>query len=107
MLPRPPQIKARPPRRGRQSRGEIQATGGLLRVCVRYFAALRERRGREQEWVEVYSGETLGQLYARLFPQESAALLPVAFARNLQYTHRDDIPEEGDEVTFLPPIGGG
>ena len=73
-------------------------------VRVRYFAALRERKGREQEDVELLPGESLGALYLRLFPPGD---LPVAYARNAETARRDEIPEDGDEVAFLPPIGGG
>lgn len=74
---------------------------------VRYFAALRERRGRDEEWVDAEPGETLGALYARLFPPTAEGALPVAYARNLEYARADDVPAEGDEIVFVPPIGGG
>lgn len=73
-------------------------------VRVRYFAALRERKGLEREDVELLPGETLGALYARLFPPGD---LPVAYARNASTASRDERPDDGDEVAFLPPIGGG
>ena len=73
-------------------------------VRVRYFAALRERKGREEEDVELVPGETLGGLYRRLFPPGE---LPVAYARNASTAGRDEVPEDGDEIVFLPPIGGG
>jgi sulfur-carrier protein len=74
---------------------------------VRYFATLRERRGRDDEWVEVRPGETLGALYARLFPPTAEGSLPVAFARNRDYARAEDVPVDGDEIVFVPPIGGG
>jgi molybdopterin synthase sulfur carrier subunit len=78
-----------------------------LRVHVRYFASLRERRGLSEEWVEVSPGETLGALYTRLFPPVGGLVLPVAYARNQEYASAEELPSEGDEITFLPPIGGG
>ena len=78
-----------------------------MKVRIRYFAVLRERRGREEEWVEVIDGETLGAIYARLFPPTRDGVLPIAYARNREYTTAADRPEEGDEISFLPPIGGG
>ena len=61
----------------------------------------------------IRSGE-LGELVAirsvfrrdtrRLFPPGD---LPVAYARNASTAGRDEVPEDGDEVVFLPPIGGG
>ncbi len=79
----------------------------MATVRVRYFAALRERRGRDEEQVEVLPGETLGALYERLFPTGPEGRLPVAYARNHAYASATEVPEEGDELSFLPPIGGG
>ncbi|MFT4621610.1 MAG: molybdopterin converting factor subunit 1 [Myxococcota bacterium] len=76
-------------------------------VQVLYFAALRERRGRSAEQVEVPAGTTLGALYATLFPPGPQGALPVAYARNQAYAAADTPVEHGDEVCFIPPIGGG
>ena len=76
-------------------------------VRVRYFASLRELRGADEEMVELKPQETLGELYERLFPAGPHGRLPVAYARNLEYASADVIPADGDEVSFLPPIGGG
>jgi molybdopterin converting factor small subunit len=76
----------------------------LAVVRVRYFAALRERKRRDEEEVELLPGETLRALYERLCPPGD---LPVAYARNAVTASRDDVPADGDEIVFLPPIGGG
>jgi molybdopterin converting factor small subunit len=76
-------------------------------VTVRYFAALREWKRCETEQVEVGAEETVGELYARLFPPGPLGTLPVAFARNLEYASPGTRMEEGDEIAFLPPLGGG
>lgn len=76
-------------------------------VTVRYFATLREKRGREQEALEVPEGVTARALYRELFPPGPEGGLPVAFARNLEYVDGDTVLEDGDEVAFLPPLGGG
>ncbi|MEQ1506586.1 MAG: MoaD/ThiS family protein [Myxococcota bacterium] len=80
-----------------------------MSVRVRYFAALRERIGREVDEVELVPGETLAALYARLCPTTlfDGQRLPVAYARNHAYASGDDQPADGDEIGFLPPIGGG
>jgi len=78
-----------------------------MRVRVRYFAVLRERRGRDEEDVEVLDGESLGALYLRLFPPGPDGVLPVAYARNRESARAGDRPSDGDEIAFLPPIGGG
>lgn len=75
-----------------------------MRVKVRYFASLRERAGKDEEWVEVAGGTTLGGLFRQLFPGLD---LPVAHARNHAHAASDDLVQDGDEVVFLPPVGGG
>lgn len=76
-------------------------------VTVLYFATLREQRGRSTEQVEVAPGTTLSALYTELFPPGPEGMLPVAFARNREYAQGSDLAEDGDEVSFLPPLGGG
>jgi len=78
-----------------------------VHVQVRYFAALREKRGTNTEQVAVAEGETLQALYERLFPGPPDARVPVAFARNHAHARPSDTLEDGDEVAFLPPVGGG
>ena len=80
-----------------------------MAVRVRYFASLRERKQRDEELVDPIAGETLADLYARVFPDPSpgAARLPIAYARNRETARPDDLVEDGDEIAFLPPIGGG
>jgi sulfur-carrier protein len=75
-----------------------------MRVKVRYFAALRERAGKDEEWVDIEDGLTLEGLYTRLFPGLG---LPVAHARNHAHADPTELLADGDEVVFLPPIGGG
>lgn len=79
----------------------------MASVTVRYFAVLREKRARDEEQVEVLPGETVGGLYERLFPPGPAGKLPVGFARNQEYVSADTPVADGDEVAFLPPLGGG
>lgn len=76
-------------------------------VRVLYFAVLRERRGCISETLDVADGTTLGGLYAALFPPGPDGALPVGFARNESMARAEDRVEDGDEVAFLPPLGGG
>ncbi len=78
-----------------------------MSVLVRYFAVLRERRGASEESVDLQPGESVGALYARLFPDTGAGRLPVLFAVNHAYAAADQVLVDGDEVGFLPPLGGG
>lgn len=77
----------------------------MPRITVLYFAGLREQRGRTHEEIDVPEGITLARLFTDLFP--ASAALPVAFARNQRYAESDEVVSDGDEVAFLPPLGGG
>ena len=79
----------------------------MATVTVLYFAVLRERKGLEAEQIEVAEGTTLDALYRSLFPPGPHGILPVAYARNQTYADRDEVVQDGDEVAFLPPLGGG
>jgi molybdopterin synthase sulfur carrier subunit len=76
-------------------------------VQLEYFAMLRESRGRDSESLEVMTGTTVETLYRELFPAEAASGLPVAYAINQRYADATSILSDGDEVVFLPPVGGG
>ena len=78
-----------------------------MHVHVRHFAVLRERRGRDEESVEVPAGETVSALYARLFPPGPRGALPVAFAIDHAYVPGDTVLHDGAQVAFIPPLGGG
>ena len=78
-----------------------------MKVVVQHFAVLRERRGCQSESVEVEGGLTVGGLYARLFPPGPEGVLPVGYARNQCWVDADEPIADGDEIAFLPPLGGG
>ena len=80
---------------------------GDASVTVLFFAMLRERRGRAEERVAVHPGEAVGALYSRLFPPGPGGALPVGFAVNQAYVGADHPLSDGDEVAFIPPLGGG
>ena len=81
-----------------------------MSVVVRFFAVLRERRGEESAEVSLQEGETAGALYVRLFPDlvdDAGGRLPVMYAVNASYVSADHALSDGDEVAFIPPLGGG
>lgn len=75
-----------------------------MNVVVRYFARLRELKGRSEESCTFPAGITVGAAYAEL---GLPAALPIAFAVNQERVGGETVLREGDEVVFLPPIGGG
>ena len=78
-----------------------------MQVHVRYFAVLRERKGCTDEAVTLAAPMTIGALYAELFPPSELGTLPVMYAVNEGYVAADHLLTDGDEVAFIPPLGGG
>ena len=78
-----------------------------MQVKVRYFAALREWRGRDDELVDIEEELTVEALYHRLIPAREGRRLPVMYAVNLCYAPASQVLCAGDEVAFIPPVGGG
>ena len=76
-------------------------------ITLRHFAALRERRGVERETLQVAAGTTLRAVYGQLFDPVDSGPLPVACLRNKVQARADDAVQDGGEVAFLPPFGGG
>ncbi len=75
-----------------------------MHVVVRYFARLRELKGRSEESCTFPTGITAAEAYLALgLPAE----LPIAFAVNQERVTGATVLCEGDDVVFLPPIGGG
>ena len=78
-----------------------------MRVVVRYFARLRELRSCASEEVSLEGSTSVSALYARLFPPGPSGVLPVMFAVNQAYVAAEYVLCDGDEVAFIPPLGGG
>ena len=78
-----------------------------MQVMVRYFAMLREQRGRGEEELHVEAGTSVGMLYQSLFPPSSRGSMPVMYAINQVYVKSSQVLEAGDEIAFIPPLGGG
>lgn len=78
-----------------------------MQITVRYFAALREEKRCDEEAVEVADGASVDDLYRHLFASSPLRRLPVMFAVNQAYVPAGHSLCEGDEVAFIPPLGGG
>lgn len=81
-----------------------------MQIRMRYFAGLREATGTDGEALTLPDGATadavrslLGERYPAL-----ARLLPTcAVAVNRAYAATDTPLRAGDELVFIPPLGGG
>ncbi|MCK6505106.1 MoaD/ThiS family protein [Myxococcota bacterium] len=83
------------------------AAPAVVRITLRHFAVLRERRGVDSEVVTVAAGTTVSQLYATLFPPGPHGRLPVLFAVDHCYVPGSHPLQADAEVAFIPPLGGG
>ncbi len=81
-----------------------------IQIRMRYFAAVREIVGRQEETLSVPEGESVAGVRARLldrYPRLENALARAVCAVNHQYVSPETALHEGDEVVFIPPVGGG
>jgi molybdopterin synthase sulfur carrier subunit len=81
-----------------------------MRVNVRYFASLREAAGLDAEIVELPEAATVEAARALLAERHPALarLLPAcAAAVNRAYVAPETALAPGDELVFIPPLGGG
>jgi sulfur-carrier protein len=81
-----------------------------MSIHIRYFAALRETVGRSQETFELPAGTTVAEVRTLLldrYPALTGVLERSAVAINRSYATIREVLHEGDEVAFIPPLGGG
>jgi len=79
-------------------------------VHVRYFAALRERVGKDFEDLALPDDGTVSQARTALierYPALEKTLTTCAAAVNRAYASAETALAEGDELVFIPPLGGG
>jgi sulfur-carrier protein len=81
-----------------------------MRISVRYFAALREAVGRDSEPLELPDGAGVvaaRDALAARYPAVAALLPRCAAAVNRTYVTVETALRDGDELVFIPPLGGG
>lgn len=83
------------------------ALAEVLEVKVLLFAGLREQRGVGEERISVRAGTTARQLYEALFPEGAQGRIRVLYAVDRSWTDGTAPLEDGQEVAFVPPLGGG
>ena len=87
-----------------------EAGGNVVRITLRFFAAVRETLGRGEETREIAPGTTTGVLFDTLVAEvpglgamRSSTMLMV----NQEYVRADRELRDGDEVALIPPVSGG
>jgi molybdopterin synthase sulfur carrier subunit len=80
----------------------------MTRVAVLYFASLRDAASVSSETVVTHAAD-LGALYVELQARHSFAMPRerLRVAVDGAFAHWDDVPAEGSEVAFIPPVSGG
>ena len=81
-----------------------------MRVQVKYFAAARERAGREEETIELGEGATVETAFAALAVahERLAPLFPhLRAAVNQRFVALTEVLHDGDELALIPPVAGG
>lgn len=80
-----------------------------MTVTVRLFAMLREAKGTDRVELELEPGDTPSALFERLFADRPHPRWPgtLMYAINREYAAADAPLQDGDEVAFVPPLGGG
>jgi len=79
-----------------------------VRITVRYFAVLRDRRGLDSETLEA-EAKTAGEL-ASLIIKERSLGLPSALVRpavNGVFVPDSHPLQDGDILALIPPVAGG
>lgn len=81
-----------------------------MQILMRYFASLREITGTREEALNIAEGTTVTDMRALLlerYPALASTLARAVCAINHQYVTPETVLNEGDEVVFIPPVGGG
>jgi len=81
-----------------------------MKVKVKLFAAFREAAGVNEEEVELEDGSTVQSLlehYIARYPKMDRYRDHIILSVNKEYGSPSRILNDGDEVSFLPPVSGG
>lgn len=81
-----------------------------MKVKVKLYASFREIVGSKEEDLEIPAGTTVQGLlegYIRRFPQIGRFREHIILSVNKEYGHPNRVLNDGDEVSFLPPVSGG
>ena len=76
----------------------------MISITIRYFAHLREIRGQSEETMTLDAPISVGNLFTQIFKIDATS---IRFAIDAEYVSAETLVSDGDEVAFLPPMGGG
>ena len=81
-----------------------------MNIRIRYFASFREITGLNEETLSLQNDTTVAMLRYILverYPRLQTVMERAVCAVNQQYVSLETLLHEGDEVVFIPPVGGG
>ncbi len=76
----------------------------MISITILYFAHLRETRGVSEEGMRLEQSVSVGVLFSQIFNMSPVG---IRFAIDAEYVSADTLISDGDEIAFLPPMGGG
>jgi len=82
----------------------------VMRVTVLYFSTLKKATGLHREELQLAPGSSLSDLLTavtHLHPDVAAHLPSLLLSRNQEWSPREAVLQEGDEVALMPPVSGG
>jgi len=76
-----------------------------MTITIFYFAQLAEERGTRKEIISLKAEElTIQSLFVNIFERNPKG---IRFAQNQEYVEANTQITDGDEIAFIPPLGGG
>jgi len=92
----------------RDAEASLQSSPNSQRLCIQYFALLREQAGRSEEFVETHAA-TAAALYGELSARHHFTLAreQLKVAVNSEFAEWSRALRAGDTVVFIPPVAGG
>jgi sulfur-carrier protein len=81
-----------------------------MNIRIRYFASLREIVGQNEEQLALPEGANVAAMRTALltrYPRLQPIMERCLCAVNRGYVTPETILHEGDELVFIPPMGGG
>ncbi len=81
-----------------------------MKIRIRYFASVREITGRGEETLDVSIGASVVTVRTELvahYPGLHPILPRCVSAINRRYVDVETTLHDGDELVFIPPMGGG
>ena len=81
-----------------------------MKIKIRYFALYEELKNKSEENLTLKNPVNLKSIFLKAmadFPLKEHYLKATLFAINQQYADPNTVPQDGDEIVFIPPIAGG